>query len=216
VAQSPSGPAQAPLSAWQQLGATEVPPVSLTAAVSPGQAQVVNETEGAISDGDARAWVGAFRRTFGYLLWAVSRGQDQFLYRSGLSSAPIAVFQPNVDDITEARKAGQRVEYTVQVFRRYVVRPVPQSLQPRIQQVGFAWKPYAIYLDAIGPVETDWVDAGGNRTVRSRIQAGVAVFELIGGELRHEPPMGDVWVMSFDFDCTKPSSRQVLGPLCSQ
>jgi len=204
----------APLTAWQKLGATEVPPVSLRQA-SLGAAQVVNQTQGAVADADARAWAEAFRRTFGYLLWAVSRGQDQFLYRSGLSSAPVAVFQPNVYDIAAARKTGDRVEYTVQDFRRFVVRPVPQALQVSIQRDGYLWKPYAIYLDAVGPVETDWIDGQGRRTVKSQVAAGVPVFELVGGELAHDPLMGDVWVMSSDFDCTAASSRQALAPLCN-
>jgi hypothetical protein len=215
VQPSPSPAASAaPLSDWQRLGATEAPPASLQQ-VSLGGAEVVNQSAGAVSDGDARAWAEAFMRTFGYLLWAVSRGQDGFLMRSGLSSAPLTVFEPNVNDIVEARRAGDRVEYTRETFRRLVVRAVPQSLQPSFQRAQYVWKPYAIYLDAVGPITTTWVDAQGNRTVKSRIDAGVPAFELVGGELSHVSVMGDVWVLASDFDCTAPSSRQTLAPLCN-
>jgi len=108
------------------------------------------------------------------------------------------------------------VEYTQQVFRRLVVRAVAPSLQARIEGAGYVWKPYAIYLDAVGPVETDWVDAQGNRTVKFQAPPGAPLFELVGGDLIHDPLMGDVWDFSFDFDCTAASSQQVLGPLCNQ
>jgi len=176
---------------------------------------VVNQTSGLITDGEARAWADAFLRTFAYLRWAVSTGQSQFLLRSGLSSAPVAVFQPNTNDIAKAQAAGDRVEYTLQTFRRFVVRAVPAILQASIQRVEEVWKPYAIYLDAVGPVETDWIDAQGNRTVKSRIGPGQPVFELVGGEFSHDPVMGDVWVMASDFDCTAASSRQTLAPVCN-
>jgi hypothetical protein len=176
---------------------------------------VVNQTEGAVSDEVARTWAEAFLREFAYLRWAVSRGQDQFLLRSGLSSAAPVVFGPNVNDIAAARQAGDRVEYTVQTFRRLVVRPVPQGLQASVQRARSVWKPYAIYLDAVGPVETDWIDAQGHRTVKSHAPPGAPLFELVGGERRSDPLMGDVWVVSFDFDCTAASSRQTLAPLCN-
>lgn len=212
----PSAPAAtaAPLAAWQRLGATEVPPESALQ-VSPGGAQVLNQTQGAVPDSSARAWVEAFLREFAYLRWAVSRGQDQFLLRSGLSSVPFVAFQPNLNDIYTARAAGDRVEYTLQTFRRFVVRPVPQGMRASIERARYAWKPYAIYVDAIGPVETDWIDARGNRTARSRAPAGAPLYELVGGELGHDPTLGDVWVVSSDFDCTAPSSRQTLAPLCN-
>ncbi len=213
VAETPA-PSAAPLSEWQRLGATEVPPPSLQR-VSLGRIRVVNDTAGAVSDGDARAWAAAFLRTFGYLNWAVGRGQDQFLVRAGLSSIPSVVFRPNIADIVGARRAGDRVEYRPQTFHRLVVRAVPQSLQPAIQSAQYAWKPYAIFLDATGPAETDWIDAGGNRTVKSRIADGTPVLELVGGEIGHSPLIGDVWVLASDFDCTAPSSRQKLAPLCN-
>ncbi|HYW26799.1 MAG TPA: hypothetical protein VE953_21700, partial [Terriglobales bacterium] len=157
----------------------------------------------------------SFLRTFAYIRWAVSNGQSQFLLHSGLSTAPVAVFQPNLNDIAKASAAGEHAEYTVQTFRRFVLRAAPQSVQPSIQRVQELWQPYAIYLDAIGPVETDWIDAQGNRTVKGRIAPGVPVFELVGGQFSHHPVMGDVWVMASDFDCTSASSRQVLAPLCN-
>ncbi len=207
-------PAGARLSEWQRLGATEVPPTSLQK-VSLHGAQVVNQTGGAVSDADARTWAGAFMRTFGYLLWAVSRGQDGFLIHSGLSSSPLTVFQPNLNDIIEAHRAGDRVEYTPQTFRRLVVRPVPPGLQASFQRAQYVWKPYAIYLDAIGPAATNWIDPQGGRTVKSQVPAGVPVYELVGGELGHDALMGDVWVLGSDFDCTAASSRETLAPLCN-
>jgi len=211
---SAPAPVVASLADWQRLGATEVPPASLRQ-VSLGATQVVDQTAGAVSEADAKAWAQAFFRTFGYLLWAVGRGQDRFLLTSGLSSAPLTVFQPNVNDIVGARNAGDRVEYTSQVFRRLVVRPVPRSLQPAIERAQYVWKPYAIYLDAVGPAASTWIDAHGSRTVKTQVPPGVPAYELVGGELKHDPLMGDVWVLASDFDCTAPSTIQVLAPLCN-
>jgi hypothetical protein len=210
-----AGVAVAPLAAWQKLGATEAPPASVQQ-VSLAGAQVVNQSGGAVGDADAQAWAQALLRTLSYLRWAVSRGQSTFLLRSGLSSAPVAVFQPNVTDITRAHAAGMSVQYTQETIRRLVVRPVPQSQQATIQGVQEVWKPEAIYLDAVGPVETDWIDAQGNKTVKGGVAAGVPLYELIGGELAHDPVMGDIWVMASDFDCTAASSRQKLAPACNQ
>ena len=219
-----SPPAKAPASAatgpagsladWQARGASEVPPRSVLQ-VSLQGIEIVNQTAGAVSDADARAWARAFQRSSGLLYWAVAHMQDGFLQRSGLSSAPFAVFGQNLDDIILARRAGTRVEYTPENVRRLVVRPVPQSLQPAFASLRFVWKPYAIYLDALGPSATVWVDAQGNRTTKSEIGAGVPIEELLGGELSHDALFGDVWVRGSDWNCGDPSSRQGLAPACN-
>jgi hypothetical protein len=203
-----------PLSAWQKLGAAEAPPDSLRQ-VSLGSTQVVNEAGGAVSDAQARSWAQAFVREFAYLNWAVSRGQDTFLLQSGLSSAPAAIFQPNLNDIAQARLAGVRVEYLPEKIRRLVVRAVPQGLQGTFQRLQFNWKPYAIFLDAVGPMGSAWVDAQGHRTVKSQTPTGSAAFELVGGEVGHDPLMGDVWVVGSDWDCTSTTTRRALAPLCN-
>jgi hypothetical protein len=68
--QSPAS-TSAPLSAWQRLGATEVPPTSLKQ-VTLGRTQVVNEVADAVSDPEARTWAKAYLREYGYLSWATS------------------------------------------------------------------------------------------------------------------------------------------------
>jgi hypothetical protein len=209
-----SAPSPAPLSEWQRLGATEVPPASLRQVPLRG-VSVVDEAGSSVSDTDARAWAGAYLRSLGYLEWAVSRGQDLFLLRSGLSSAPEAVFQPNVNDIAQARRAGMHVEYQRETIRRLVVRAVPQGLQAAFQRQRFAWQPYAVFIDAVGPAANVWVDDQGHRTVKSQIAAGVAAYELVGGALKQDPLMGGVWVAGSDWDCTSPAARQALAPLCN-
>jgi hypothetical protein len=195
-------------------GATEVPPASLQV-VSLDGIEVVDQAGAAVRDAEARARAEAFMRTYGFLTWAVSRGRDGFLQRSGLSSAPLAAFRPNLNDIAQAREAGARVEYTREVSRRIVLRPVPAGRQPAFRSQLYVWKPYALYLDAVGPAATVWVDGRGSRTVRSQVAAGAPMPELLGGELSHDPLMGDVWVLGSDWDCTAPSSRQGLAPACS-
>jgi hypothetical protein len=203
----------APLSAWQKLGATEVPPASLQH-VSLGRVTVVNQTGGTVSDADARTWAEAYLREFGYLTWAVSRGQDAFLLHSGLSSVPLAIFQPNLGEIAQARQAGDRVQWQSATIRRLVVLSVPQSLQPLFQNHQFVWSPYAIFLEQIGPSADIWIDAQGRETVRFRSPASVASHELVGGELKHDPLMGDVWVLGSDWSCDDVHNHEHLAPLC--
>jgi hypothetical protein len=207
-------PTAAPLSEWQRLGATEVPPAALQR-VSLGPIQVIDQAGGAVSDADARAWAAALLRTLGYIGWAVSQGQDGFLLHAGLSSVP-TVLQPNLTDIAQARQAGARAEYERETIRRLLVRTVAQGLQGVFQSLQYAWTPYAIFLDALGPVGTTWVDAQGHRTLHSQpVSPNAAASELVGGEIRHDPLMGDVWVLASDWDCTSSSTRQALAPECN-
>jgi hypothetical protein len=211
---APPTPSSAPLSAWQKLGATVVPPASLQH-VSLGGIEVVNQAGGAVSDADARTWAAAYQREYGYLSWAVSQQQDAFLLRSGLSSAPLAVFQPNLEEVAQARQAGDRVQWQSATLRRLVVRGVPQSLQGLFQSHQFNWKPYAIFIDQVGPSADIWVDAQGRSTVKFRSPAGAPAYELVGGELRHDPLMGDVWAPGSDWSCDDSRNRQNLAPLCN-
>ena len=207
-------PTSAPLAAWQRLGATEVPPASLKR-VTLGGIQVVNQAPGAVSDADARTWAEGYLREYGYLSWAVSRGQDAFLLHSGLSSAPLAIFQPNLGEIAQARQAGDRVEWQSATIRRLVVRAVPESLQALFQGRQFAWKPYAIFIDQVGPSTDIWVDPQGHKTVRFQSPAGSAAYELVGGELNRDLLMGDVWAPASDWSCDDVHNHQNLGPLCN-
>jgi hypothetical protein len=204
----------ASLAEWQKRGATEVPPADVQR-VSLDGIQVVNDTHGAVGDADARTWAVGWLRSYAYLLWAVGTGQDQFLLRSGLSSAALAVFRPNLNDIALARQAGARVEYSREAFRRLVLRPVAQNLQATFQSEQFAWKPYAFFLDAVGPITTTWIDGRGGRTIKSQLAPGAAAYELVGGELAHDALLGDVWVLASDWNCTADSTRRGLAPLCN-
>jgi hypothetical protein len=202
----------APLSDWQRLGATEAPPASLQT-VSLGGIAVDDQAAPTVTPAQARTWAQAYLRTLGYLTWAVGHGQDSFLLRSRLASVATVV-QPNVADVVQARRAGQQVWYQNPTIRRIVVRAVPQGLEGALQGQLYAWKPYAIFLDQIGRAAKRWVDPQGRQTVKAQIPAGAAAYELVGGELSHAPPMGDVWVMASDANCTSPNARQALAPLC--
>ncbi len=204
----------APQSEWQGLGATEVPPADVPQVSLKGM-EVVNQTDQAVSDGDARAWAEALLRSIRYEFWAVSRRQDRFLVQSGLSSAPNAVFQPDLGDLVDATRAGVRVEYAQKTIRRLVLRRVPSGLGPVFTGQLFAWRPYAFYLDAVGPGYKYWIDPQGRRTVKTELAAGAPGFELVGGEMRHHRVLGDIFVLASDWDCLAPASRQRLAPLCN-
>jgi hypothetical protein len=94
-------------------------------------------------------------------------------------------------------------------------RAVPQSLQGFFQNHQFAWKPYAIYVDQVGPSADIWIDTHRRRTVRFQVPAGVAMYELVGGELEHNSLMGDVWAPSSDLSCDDVHNSQHLGALCN-
>ncbi len=207
-------PSMAALASWQAKGATEVPPASVRH-VSMRGIEVVNQTQGAVSDGDARRRASALLLSISYELWAVSHMQDAFLQKSGLNSAPLSIYRPDLTDIAGARQAGMTVLYTQHVIRRLVLRNVSERLRDTFAGAGFDWKPYAFFLDAVGPGVTYWVDAKGNRTVKAEIKPGEAAYELIDGELAHDPVLGDIWVSGSDFDCLSPPARQQLAPLCN-
>jgi hypothetical protein len=207
-------PPPAPLSQWQQRGATEVPPAELQT-VSLAGIHVVDQAGAAIPDAEAQAWARAFLRAINFEYWAVSRQQDQFLIRSGLSSAPLAVFRPDLSDIATARRTKSQIDYTRKVFRRMALRPVPAAMRPLFDQQLVTWKPYAFYLDAVGPSGKRVTDAAGRQTTQTLYQPGEPAFELVGGEVVHDPLMGDVFAFASDFDCVDPSNRQTLAPLCN-
>jgi hypothetical protein len=207
---SPGDPA-----AWQRAGATEVPPASVRD-VALGAVQVVDDTNGAVSDADARRWAVAYLRANAYEFWAWNHLQDSFLLHAGLSQVPTRVFAYDITTIGEARKAGVQLQVTRLALRRLVLRPVPDALRQEFTKQIFAWTPYAFYLDQVGPSELSWIDAQGTRTVRARKDPGVGAPELVGGQLATDPLMGEVWVADSDWDCTSPNVRLSFGTLCSQ
>jgi hypothetical protein len=209
-----AGPAPAPLSAWQGRGATEVPPPDVQQ-VSMNGIAVLNQAGGAASDADAMTWAAALLRGINYEFWAVSRLQDGFLRRSGLSSAPNVVFSPDLADIDAARNAHQHVQYTRKVIRRMVLRAVPAAMKATFTAQLANWEPYAFYLDAIGPSTKVVTDATGKQTTQTLFPPGAPAFELVGGDLVHDPLMGDVFAFGSDWDCLDPSNRLHLAPLCN-
>ncbi|TMC13220.1 MAG: hypothetical protein E6J41_01130 [Chloroflexi bacterium] len=210
-----TAPPVAPLTAWQGRGATEVPPPDLQQ-VSMEGIQVVNQTGAAVSDADANSWAAALLRGINYEFWAVERQQDGFLRQSGLSSAPAVVFSPDLTDIDVSRKAKTHVKYTRKVIRRMVLRSVPASMQATFTSQLAAWKPYAFYLDAVGPATKVVTDATGRQTTQTVVAAGTPAFELVGGEIVHDPLMGDIFAFGSDWNCLDSANRLHLAPLCNQ
>jgi hypothetical protein len=207
-------PSQASLADWQAKGATEAPPASLLNPSLNG-IQVMNETNGGVSDTDARRWAQALLRGTGYEWWAINHMQDQFLIRSGLGNPPQQVFQWDLGNVTGARQAGMKVQGQRLVLRRLVLRSIPQSLQGVFASNLLAWTPYAFFLDEIGPGDLFWVDAQGNKTSKWHVGSGVGSPELVGGQLAKDPVMGDVWVQASDWACATPDSRRTFGALCN-
>ena len=200
---------------WRQKGATEVPPASLRD-VTLGSVQVVNATNGAVTDSDAKRYATAYVRANAYEFWAWNHGQDGFLLRGSLSDAPTRVFGYDISTIQEARSAHVQLVVTRLTLRRLVLRPVPESLRQFVTSQLFVWQPYAFYLDQVGPSELTWVDAAGKRTTKAHRDAGVGAPELVGGKLLTDPLLGEVWSVDSDFDCTAPNVRQRFGGLCNQ
>jgi hypothetical protein len=208
-----SSAATGSLAAWQEKGATQLPPASL-ASVGLGSIQVVNQTSGAVGDADARRWAEAYVRANAYEFWAWNSQQDSFLLRSGLSQAPATVFSYDLSTIRDARAAGARLEVTRLVLRRLVLRPVPEALRQTFASHAFVWTTYAFYLDQVGPSRLDWIDAAGAHTTKAKVDPGVGSPELVGGVMTTDPLMGDIWVSNSDWDCSSPGVRGPFGPLC--
>jgi hypothetical protein len=94
-----------PLDRWRSLGATEAPPANIQQ-VSLQGIEVVNQTQGAVSEPDAHRWAEAFMRTGNYELWAFNALQDGFLTQGGISKAPTVAFRYDLDWIARARARG--------------------------------------------------------------------------------------------------------------
>jgi len=47
-------------------------------------------------------------------------------------------------------------------------------------------------------------------------QPGAPAFELVGGEMVHDPLMGDVFAFGSDWNCLDSANRLHLAPLCNQ
>lgn len=203
------------LAAWQRKGATQVPPASVGAA-SLGGVQVVNQTNGAVSDADAQRWALAYVRANAYEFWAWNHLQDQFLQNAQLSPVADRVFAYDLGTIRDARAANVQLTVTRLVLRRLVLRPLPASVRGAVQAQVFVYSSYAFFLDQYGPSELDWTDARGTKTVKARRDAGAAAPELVGGQLTNDPLMGEIWSVYSDFDCTSPNVRQEFGTLCNQ
>ncbi len=201
------------LDAWRSKGASEVPPEAVRQVASTS-VEVVNQTHGAISDADARAWALGLLHSSSYDDWALNRMQDGFLQRGGLSSAPQAVFATEFHHIQAARAAGMHLEVRPQTIRRLVLRSMPDATRQLFAAQQMTWSPYAFYVDKIGPSELAYVDAAGTRTVKVRLDAGVGVPELFAGQFVHDDVLGDVWRLDSDFDCSTPASSSQLGGAC--
>jgi hypothetical protein len=209
-----SGAPAGSLVAWQEKGATQVPPPSL-ASVGLGSVEVVNETSGAVSDADVRRWAAAYVRANAYEFWAWNNQQDAFLLHSGLSQVPAAVFSYDLSTIRDAKAAGARLEVTRLVLRRLVLRPVPEALRQTFANHVYLWTQYAFYLDQLGPSRLDWIDAGGAHTTKAKVDPGTGSPELVGGVMTTDPLMGDIWVSDSDWDCSSPGVREPFGALCN-
>lgn len=209
-----SAPAVSALDAWKGKGADAVPPAAVRQ-VALGTVAVSNETGGAVTEADARAWATALLRSSSYDDWALAHLQDGFLLRSGLSSAPRIVFAGELGHIQAARAAGAHLEVTPQTIRRLVLRPVPESMRQQFAAQLMTWSPYAFYVDKTGPSQLTYVDAAGARSVKSQVAAGVGVPELFAGQLVHDDVLGDVWRLDSDFDCGSPASRSQLASVCA-
>lgn len=211
---TPATNSQAQLAAWQQKGATQVPPGSV-ASVSLDGVQVVNQTAGKVSDADARRWAAGYLRDSAFEFWAWNGEQDQFLVQGGLSRAPAAIFGGDLTSIAAAKAANMGIQVTRLRIQRIVLRPVPDSLRGLYLKFRYLWTPYALYLDQIGPSDLNWLDGQGKLVAnKAHVGAGVARPELVGGQLVTDPLMGDLWSQDSDWDCSDPASRQQFGSLC--
>jgi hypothetical protein len=201
------------LSDWQTKGATEVPPQNVQQVTLAG-IEVVNQTNGAVSQSDAEKWAAAFVRSGQYEVWAINAQQDDFLLRSGLNVAPQSVFAYDIGHLAEARSKQKRVKDTGLAYHRLRLRSMPQSTAPLFGQVGSVYTPYAWWVDYSGPFALTYVDARGQEELKDHAAAGELRDQLVGGSFSDDPLLGAVWVFASDWDCTSADNQQVFGALC--
>ena len=179
---------------WAPYGVTKVPPANLTDA-TPVPPEVVNATNGAVSDADARAWALAANRGSVWYRWAEANIQPSLLGRLGLVS-----LDPPVE--REALAQGVSIQQPdCAIFPiRFSLFPVGASELQFLTSLGeVPTGKFALVGSFPGSCVVTGVTTGGQtKTIATYSSAGTTFFI---GTLTQDPALGVLWFVSGGANC---------------
>lgn len=180
---------------WAPYGVTRVPPANLTDS-TPVPATVINETGGAVSDADARAWALASNRGSIWYQWAEANVQPSLLAHLTVPS-----LAPTIE--LRALADGERVSQpSCAIFpTRSVLFPDSavghRYFSGRGESVTDAYVFVGLYPG--GCTVTATAADGQVRTIESYPTVGTTFF---AGHLLNDPVLGTIWFADGAGNCT--------------
>jgi hypothetical protein len=200
--------------AWKACGATATPPASALATPT-DLPPVENQTQGAVTDADARTWAAGFAREQALEAWAQTALQPAVLQGGclGDQAAAASIFGSEIAGIQRAQQVHGKV--TVQLPRVLDLKlvPVPPSVQDQIKNMLQSPSLYALVVHGRGPSATRVVHPDGSQEpVGSEVKADQVYYAFFGGEYRAGAGgVGPLWYQKSAVDCL----RDFLRPVCN-
>jgi hypothetical protein len=175
-----------------------------------------NETNGAVSDADARASGDAYVRAHQLYTWAVRQAAGDAFLLSGAIVEPETgrtnIFRAEANIYADARAAGGRAHIEPLTTTQIRLVPVPQGFQDVARRDGLQPSPFAWVDNQAGPAHA-WIETpGGVSRDVLRIAAGQPHPILVFGQVRNDAELGSIWYLGGEFGClADPRVRVVCG-----
>jgi hypothetical protein len=171
---------------WAPYGVTKVPPANLTDS-TPAPRDVVNATNGAVSDADAHAWALAANRAGTWLQW--SEANDQFGLTTRIEGAQVVNAQ-----IDKFMRQGIAVmDPSCDLFAQdYRVFPMTNAGTTFFSSFGESTRDGFVLVERYpGPCAITGKDAQGN--IRTLLSTATPTVSISAGEIRTDPLLGRIW-----------------------
>ena len=184
---------------WAPYGVTKVPPANLTDS-TPAPPLVVNATNGAVSDADARAWALAANRTSVWLRWSEANGQ------AGLTThvEGTRVINATIDQLMRAGVAVREPDCDL-FANRYGLFPITPSGKGFLTSLGeVTMASFVLVGRYTGPCSLTAQYPDGR--LETLFPAPGEVTTILAGSLRHDPLLGDLWFVDAGSVCSNPGA----------
>jgi hypothetical protein len=180
---------------WAPYGVTKVPPANLTDSV-PQPPEVVDGTQGVVSDTEAQSWATAANRTGIWLRW--SELNDQYSLTTRIESSQ--VINATLDKLM--RGGTSVIDPDCDLFaQKYVLFPMNSGGTQFFSSFGETTQDaYVLVEHYPGPCAILASNpGGGTHTVAATPNPTVSIS---AGVVRHDPLLGDLWFADGAAFCT--------------
>lgn len=192
---------------WAPYGVTKVPPANLTDS-TPVPPTVINGTNGAVSDADARALALAANTTGVWLRW--SEANSQYQLTRHIESAQVV--NASIEQLL--RQGTKVVDPDCDLFAdKYEVFAMSPEGSAFFQSFGQATDHDAVVLVEYypGPCAIEEQPSGGS--LRTLVATPSAVVSVATGSVHHDPVLGAIWFADGAAFC---SSRGAPNAWCNR